>query len=66
LTRPDEPTRRHPRLKAWKSCPDFLGDIAVTCMKPDHGKRIAHHLQPLSRCQLTGPEANEPREVLQS
>jgi len=26
---------------------DFLGDIAVICMKPDHGKRIAHQLQAL-------------------
>jgi hypothetical protein len=25
----------------------FLGHIAVICMKPDHGKRIAHQLQTL-------------------
>jgi hypothetical protein len=34
-------------LKAWHERGDFLGDIAVICMKPDHGKRIAHQLQAL-------------------
>ena len=32
-------------IKAWHERGDFLGDIAVICMKPDHGKRIAHQLQ---------------------
>ncbi len=31
----------------WHDHGDFLGDIAVICMKPDHGKRIAHQLQSL-------------------
>jgi superfamily I DNA and RNA helicase len=34
-------------LKAWLERGDFLGDIAVICMKPEHGKRIAHQLQSL-------------------
>ncbi len=34
-------------IKAWHDRSDFLGDIAVVCMKPDQGKRIAHQLQAL-------------------
>lgn len=34
-------------IKAWHERGDFLGDIAVICMKPDHGKRIAHQFQAL-------------------
>ena len=34
-------------IKAWQERGDFLGDIGVICMKPDHGKRIAHQLQSL-------------------
>lgn len=32
-------------MKTWHACGNFLGDIAVICMKPDYGKRIAHQLQ---------------------
>jgi hypothetical protein len=34
-------------IKAWRERGDFLGDIAMIGMKPDHGKRIAHRLQAL-------------------
>jgi hypothetical protein len=32
---------------AWQERGDFLGDIAMICMRPDHGKRIAQKLQAL-------------------
>jgi hypothetical protein len=34
-------------IKAWHERGDLLVDIAVICMEPDHGKRIAHQLQAL-------------------
>ncbi len=54
-------------LKAWHERGDFLGDIAVICMKPDHGKRIAHQLQSLGIPHLlmatrTGKRAYDPRK----
>jgi superfamily I DNA/RNA helicase len=54
-------------LKAWHERGDFLGDIAVICMKPDHGKRIAHQLQSLGIPHLlmterSGKRAYDPRK----
>lgn len=54
-------------LKAWHERGDFLGDIAVICMKPDHGKRIAHQLQALGIPHLlmatrSGKRAYDPRK----
>lgn len=54
-------------IKAWHERGDFLGDIAVICMKPDHGKRIAHQLQSLGIPHLlmatrTGKRAYDPRK----
>ena len=54
-------------LKAWHERGDFLGDIAVICMKPDHGKRIAHQLQALGiphllMAQRSGKRAYDPRK----
>ena len=54
-------------LKAWHERGDFLGDIAVICMKPDHGKRIAHQLQSLGipyllMAQRSGKRAYDPRK----
>lgn len=52
---------------AWHERGDFLGDIAVICMKPDHGKRIAHQLQSLGiphllMAQRSGKRAYDPRK----
>jgi hypothetical protein len=54
-------------LHAWHERGDFLGDIAVICMKPDHGKRIAHQLQALGIPHLfmatrSGKRAYDPRK----
>jgi len=54
-------------LKAWQERGDFLGDIGVICMKPDHGKRIAHQLQALGIPHLlmatgNGKRAYDPRK----
>ncbi len=53
-TRPGKAHIRFHIARNEEPCPgasnvasDFLGDIAVICMKPDHGKRIAHQLQAL-------------------
>jgi hypothetical protein len=35
------PISGHRIAKSWHESGDFLGDIAVICMKPDRGKRIA-------------------------
>jgi superfamily I DNA/RNA helicase len=53
-------------LKAWHERGDFLGDIAVICMKPDHGKRIAEELHALGIPHLLmatqhGKRAYDPR-----
>ncbi len=53
-------------IMAWHERGDFLGDIAVICMKPDHGKRIAHQLQSLAIPHLhmdtrKGKRAYDPR-----
>lgn len=53
-------------LKAWHERGDFLGDIAVICMKPDHGKRIAHQLESLGIPHLlmatrSGKRSYDPR-----
>lgn len=54
-------------IKAWHERGDFLGDIAVICMKPDHGKRIAHQLQALGIPHLlmatrSGKRGYDPRK----
>jgi len=54
-------------LKAWHGRGDFLGDIAVICMKPDHGIHIARQLQALGIPHLlmatrTGKRAYDPRK----
>ena len=54
-------------IKAWHERGDFLGDIAVICMKPDHGKSIAHQLQALGIPHLlmatrSGKRAYDPRK----
>ena len=54
-------------IKAWHERGDFLGDIAVICMKPDHGERIAHQLQALGISHLliterSGKRAYDPRK----
>jgi hypothetical protein len=54
-------------LKAWHERGDFLGDIAVICMKPDHGKRIAEELHALGIPHLlmatrSGKRAYDPRK----
>ena len=55
-------------IKAWHERGDFLGDIAVICMKPDHGKRITHQLQALGIPHLlmadrSGKRAYDPRKA---
>jgi superfamily I DNA/RNA helicase len=54
-------------LKAWHERGDFLGDIAVICMKPDHAKRIAQQLQAngiphLLMAERSGKRAYDPRK----
>jgi len=54
-------------LKAWHERGDFLGEIAVICMNPDHGKRIAHQLKSLGIPHLlmatrAGKRAYDPRK----
>lgn len=54
-------------IKAWQERGDFLGDIGVICMKPDHGKRIANQLQALGIPHLlmatgNGKRAYDPRK----
>lgn len=54
-------------IKAWHERGDFLGDIAVICIKPDHGRRIAHQLQALGiphllMAQRSGKRAYDPRK----
>jgi hypothetical protein len=54
-------------ISTWHQRGDFLGDIAVICMKPDHGKRIADQLQAhgiphLLMADRTSKRAYDPRK----
>jgi superfamily I DNA/RNA helicase len=54
-------------ISTWHLRGDFLGDIAVICMKPDHGKRIADQLQAhgiphLLMADRTSKRAYDPRK----
>jgi hypothetical protein len=53
-------------ISTWHQRGDFLGDIAVICMKPDHGRRIADQLQAhgiphLLMADRTSKRAYDPR-----
>ncbi len=62
-------------LKAWHERGDFPSDIAVICMKPDHGKRIAKRLEWNARNSTEGDSlrktsfkfrdllTNEPKKI---
>jgi hypothetical protein len=54
-------------ISTWHQRGDFLGDIAVICMKPDHGRRIADQLQAhgiphLLMADRTSKRAYDPRK----